>query len=201
MTTRKKTNYLITAVLSTFILFLLSAHVGYGAKDPSAKPAGKPKSGQLTKKKINQYIQRVEKNNPKRAAQLRKLRKDNPKEFRETVRKALKAGPKKSVDHTKKAAKAVGGRFKQHRFSQMCWRRGGSGRGGRFTQMGRGQGGRGRGGQFAQMGRGRGGRVRGGQFAPMHWPRGGRGKGRQFGRAEHLWPAESDIWGDEGDWY
>ena len=62
-------------------------------------------------------------------------------------------------------------------------------------------GGRGRGGRFAQMGQRGDGRGRGGRFAPMHWPGGRRVRSRQLGRAEHPRPAESDIWGDEGDWY
>ena len=216
MTTRKKTNYIITVVLSAFILLLMAVGVSYGAKKPSPKPANKPKSGQFTKKKADQFLQRVEKNNPERAVRLRKLRKNNPDKFRKTVRKALKTGAAKPGADTEKTANPKGSRGKQHRLDRMGWRqrghhRGGRftrmgwhrdarGRGGRFAQMDRPGGGRGKGRQFAQMDRPGGGRGRGGRFAQMGRPGGGRGRGGRFGRAKHPRPEGSDIWGDD-DWY
>jgi hypothetical protein len=187
MTTRKKNNFSITVVLGSLILFLSAVGVSCGAKKPSPKPADEPKSKQMTKKKADQFLQRVEKNNPERAVRLRKLRKNNPDKFRKTIRKELTAGARKSKTQEGKATKAnsLGG---------------GRGRGGRFAQMDRPGGGRGRGGRFAQMNRPGGGRGRGGRFAQMNRPGGGRGKGGRFGRTENPRPDESDIWGDD-DWY
>ena len=64
METRKKTNYSIIVVLSTLILFLSAVGVSCGAKKPSPKPSDEPKSKQMTKKKTDQFLQRIEKKDP-----------------------------------------------------------------------------------------------------------------------------------------
>jgi len=180
MEARKKINYLMAAVLTILISFILMVGVSYGAKKPSPKPSDEPKYRQLTKKKVDQFLQRVKKNTPKRAARLKRLRKDDPAKFRETVRKALKAGVAKPGADTEKAANPKGRRGKPRRFAQMGRPGGGRGRGGRFAQMGPRRGGPGRGEPSAEMGPRRGGPGRSEQFSQMGWRRGGRGRGGRF---------------------
>ena len=200
MTNTRRVSYPITVVVSALLLSLFAVEATYAAKAKSAKPAGKAKQGKLTKENLTQFIQRVEKNNPERAEELRDLRKNNPAKFRKVVRNALKARANQPGYDAKKTEKAKGRRDKQHRFGQMGWHRGGPGGGGRFAQMGRHGGGRGRDARLAQRGWRGGGRGRGGRFAQMGRHGGGRGRGGRFGRAEHPLPEESDIWGDD-DWY
>ena len=185
MTNTRRISYMITVVASTLLLSLFAVQLTYAAKAKSDKPAGKAKQDKLTKEKLTQFIQRVQKNNPGRAQELRDLRKNNPAKFRKAVRKALKARANQPGFEAEKTTNPKGHRQKQHRFAQMGQNRGGRGKGGRFAQMGQNRGGRGRGGRFAQMGQHLGGRGRGGRFAQMGQNRGGRGRGGRFAQMGH----------------
>lgn len=105
MKEKAKDHRFINVLIAVLVILLAASPLFAEPEGKKRARHGGPgkKTGQvkLTKEKINSILERIETKRPERAKHLRKLRKEDPKEFKKQIRKIAKNWASRNKQHKK----------------------------------------------------------------------------------------------------